>query len=356
MKKLSILLAILFLAFTVEAQTTERSKRSKEKETKAKTESRSRSSSSKAKKVATTSSSRRSAAKSTKSSSRAAKVSTARKSTSSPAVRRSSASKSTNSSSRSGQVSTARKTSGSQAVRSSSSSRKTSASSKTGTVNRSERVRKTSTNSSSQRGNSSQSSRVATPRNSNSKATSSRIYSPRTSNKDVESRRAYTHNFGHRVKRIAPKRNYTYHPLKYRRVHFPYRRPHVIDIYWNVNMYRNYRRWYPDFNLWYYSVGYRIHTISAYDAYSYVGEVARIYGQINDVWYSIETGEYYLYIGGPYPYQDFTVIVEARDARRFSRYPEQFFTNRQIAVTGLVSRFEDKPEMFIKKKSQISIY
>lgn len=356
MKKLSILLAILFFAFTVEAQNTERSKRSKEKETKAKTETRSRSSSSKARKVATPSSSRNSAAKSTNSSSRAAKVSTTRKSSSSPAVRNSSASKSANSSSRTGQVSTARGTSGSPVVRNSSSGRTTSASAKTGTVNRMEQVRKTGTNSSVQRGNSGQSTRVATPRNSNSQATSNRVYTPRTGNTDVESRRAYTHNFGHRVKRIAPKMNYTYRPVEYRRVHFPYRRPNVIDIYWNVNMYRNYQYWYPDFNLWYYPVGYRIHTISAYDAYNYVGEVARIYGQINDVWYSVETGEYYLYIGGPYPYQDFTVIVEARDARRFSRYPEQFFTNRQIAVTGLVSRFEDKPEMFIKKRSQISLY
>jgi len=87
-------------------------------------------------------------------------------------------------------------------------------------------------------------------------------------------------------------------------------------------MYHNYSSWYPNYNLWYYPYGYRIHTISAYDAYNYIGEIARIYGRVTEVWYSGETREYYLYIGGPYPYQDFTVIVDYSDARRFSRNPK----------------------------------
>lgn len=121
-------------------------------------------------------------------------------------------------------------------------------------------------------------------------------------------------------------------------------------------MYHNYSSWYPNYNLWYYPYGYRIHTISAYDAYNYIGEIARIYGRVTEVWYSGETREYYLYIGGPYPYQDFTVIVDYSDARRFSRNPVRYFTDRNITVTGLVSLFEDKPELLVKRHTQIDVY
>jgi hypothetical protein len=121
-------------------------------------------------------------------------------------------------------------------------------------------------------------------------------------------------------------------------------------------MYREYVYLYPEFNLWYYPIGYRIPTISAYDAGAYIGDIARVYGEVFDVWYSAPNREYHLYIGAPYPYQDFTVVIERRDARRFSNRPQRFFMGRHIAATGLISVFEGKPEMFLKKRSQLRVY
>ncbi len=183
-----------------------------------------------------------------------------------------------------------------------------------------------------------------------------REYKPRTGQRYEVQRRKYTARHPRRVKRPVTKKYYAYKPIEYRRVHYVYRRPPRHTIIWNISMYHDYVRWYPDFNLWYYPMGYRIHTISAYDAGSYIGEVARVYGEVYSTWYSRQTDEYYLYIGGPYPYQDFTIILERRDARRFSRRPERFFTGRHVSATGLISIFEGKPEMFLKKKRQIDVY
>jgi hypothetical protein len=139
-------------------------------------------------------------------------------------------------------------------------------------------------------------------------------------------------------------------------VYYPYHVPPRVEIIWTVDLYNNYRYIYPDYNYWYYPIGHRVPTISAYDADRFIGEFARVYGRIYEAWYSYETDEYFLYFGEPYPYQDFTVIISGRDARRFSRRPERYFAGRHIAVTGIVSIFEGKPEMVVREKHQVDIY
>lgn len=170
-------------------------------------------------------------------------------------------------------------------------------------------------------------------------------------------RKAYTRNMGTKVHRqSAVASHYIPKSKAYKRIFYPFYKPRLADLFWTANMYRDYRHWYPDFKYWYYPFGYRIHTVSAYDAYKYIGEVARIYGVVNEVWYSRENRAYYLYIGAPYPYQDFTIILEAPTAKRYSWDPVRYFTHRQLAVSGLVSLNEQKPEMLIRKHSQINFY
>jgi hypothetical protein len=148
-----------------------------------------------------------------------------------------------------------------------------------------------------------------------------------------------------------------YKPAKYRKVHHHhYRAPRHVNVVWTPRMYREYRVLYPDFHYWYYPTGYRIVTVPFYSAHYHIGEVRNVYGRVHQVWYSWQTDEYYLYFGGTYPYQDFTVILEGRDARRFARYPETYFSGRYIWVTGLVSTFEGKPEILVRRRSQIHLY
>ncbi len=144
-------------------------------------------------------------------------------------------------------------------------------------------------------------------------------------------------------------------PVRFKKVHH-YKAPSRVEVIWSHNMYREYRILYPEFRYWYYPAGYRIVTVPAYNAGFHIGEVRNVYGRIHEVWYSWSGDEYHLYFGGTYPYQDFTVILSGRDARRFHRHPELFFEGRYVWVTGLVSTFEGKPEIMVKRRSQVHLY
>ena len=151
--------------------------------------------------------------------------------------------------------------------------------------------------------------------------------------------------------------HYRHHiePLEVRRVRFPFRAPFRADIMWTNSMYSDYRTFYPEVS-WRYPFGYRIISISAYDSRDYIGEVANIYGRVAETYYNIETDEYYLYIGETYPYQDFTVVIPGYEARRFSRNPDYYFANMNISVTGYVVNIEGKPEIQVRRASQINVY
>jgi len=171
----------------------------------------------------------------------------------------------------------------------------------------------------------------------------------------AEHRKQYTASNRKQVRKTKAVHTH-YVPVKYHKSHYKYRVPKHRNVIWTHNMYREYRKLYPDYHYWYYPTGYRISTIPYYNAYFHIGEVRNVYGRIHGVWYSWATDEYYLYFGAAYPYQNFTVILEGRDARRFSRHPEAYFGGRDIWVTGLVSTFEGKPEIMVKRNSQIHLY
>lgn len=181
-------------------------------------------------------------------------------------------------------------------------------------------------------------------------------YDPKVGQTYSEQRRVYVTPAPRRIARPAPVINYVYRPVEYRRIHHPYIAPARVNIYWTRNMYREYVYLYPEYNLWYYPYGYRIESVSAYDASAFIGEVANVFGRVYETWYLRDNDEYYLYFGGPYPYHDFSIVLKGKDARRFSRNPERFFENRNVAVTGLVSLWEGKPEIVVKKRNQIDLY
>lgn len=145
-------------------------------------------------------------------------------------------------------------------------------------------------------------------------------------------------------------------PIEIRRSRFPYRVPVCSPIIWSISMYNDYRTFYPEVSNWRYPIGYRVVSVSAYDARDYIGEVANIYGSVADTYYNPEADEYYLYLGESFPYQDFTVIIPGYEARRFSRTPEYYFSNVNISVTGYVNNGEGKPEIVVRRANQLSVY
>ncbi|MCK4748453.1 MAG: hypothetical protein KAT15_15485, partial [Bacteroidales bacterium] len=131
--------------------------------------------------------------------------------------------------------------------------------------------------------------------------------------------------------------------------------PVYADIYWNRNMYRDYHRWYPRYH-WNYRYGHRINTISVFDAKYNLGEVAMVYGRVYATWYNRDTDDYLLFFGGDFPYQQFTVVLPGRVARKFSWRPERYFLGEHMTVTGLITTFEGNPEIIVKNRRQVGIY
>jgi hypothetical protein len=139
---------------------------------------------------------------------------------------------------------------------------------------------------------------------------------------------------------------HNYHVLYY---------PSYTNIYWNRSMYRNYRRWYPEYS-WNYNYGHRINTISVFDAKYNLGEVANVYGRVYATWYNEETNDYLLFFGGDFPNQQFTVVLPARIARKFSWRPERYFLGEHITITGLITTFDGSPEIVVRDKYQLGVY
>jgi len=131
--------------------------------------------------------------------------------------------------------------------------------------------------------------------------------------------------------------------------------PTYHEIYWTRNMYRDYTRWYPNYR-WRYNNGYRIHTISVFDAKFNLGEVAMVYGRVYATWHNRETDDYLLFFGGDFPNQQFTVVLPGRVARSFSWRPEHYFLGEHMTVTGLITTFDGIPEIIVKNKTQVGIY
>jgi hypothetical protein len=146
------------------------------------------------------------------------------------------------------------------------------------------------------------------------------------------------------------------HSREYRRYHQPYPKPVHGPILWTPEMQSEYACIYPTVTYWPYPEGYRIETISAYDALFYSGEVVSVYGQVQEVYYFRPADEYILYFGAYYPYHDFTVVIPGRVARRFDNRPERYFQFAYVMVTGLVTLYDGVPEMYINRTYQINTY
>ena len=145
-------------------------------------------------------------------------------------------------------------------------------------------------------------------------------------------------------------------PIEYRRVHYVYRAPRRWNFFWSVNVYNDFCRFYPHVTNWHYRTGARINTISAYDAMFFIGEVKRVYGEVQEVFYSREDDAYYLYVGARFPYHDFSVVIPGREYRRFDFPPLNRLNLQHIWAMGLITEYDGRPEILVKRPYQLGIY
>jgi len=154
-------------------------------------------------------------------------------------------------------------------------------------------------------------------------------------------------------------RNYYIHAplsLEIRRVRYPYRRPLHIDLCWTPWLHQRFVYYYPLHNNWNTGYGNYIESISSYDAMQYAGSVKRVYGKVEEVYYSPEDHNYTLYFGAAFPYHDFSVVIPRRIAKEISRSPTWYFENEHVWVVGLIDVWENKAEIVVNDADQIRRY
>ncbi len=145
------------------------------------------------------------------------------------------------------------------------------------------------------------------------------------------------------------------HPVTYHHHYTALYYPAHRDIIWTNRMHRHYIGLYPN-RTWRYPVGYHLQTISVFEARHNIGEIARVYGRVYATWFNRETDDLLLFFGGEFPNQEFTMIVPGNIARRFNWRPERYFLGQHVFATGLITSFDGKSEMVVKKRSQLDVY
>jgi hypothetical protein len=171
--------------------------------------------------------------------------------------------------------------------------------------------------------------------------------------------RDYDRWYSNRYRRTHVVYHYHINPpiaLEIRRVRYPYRQPVHIDLCWTPWLHNRFMYYYPTYNNWNHDYGHYIETVSSYDAMNYVGSVKRIYGKVEEVYYSEQDKTYTLYFGAAFPYHDFSVVVPRRVAKEFSWSPSWYFENEFVWAIGLIDLWEGKPEIVIHDEDQLRRY
>lgn len=153
--------------------------------------------------------------------------------------------------------------------------------------------------------------------------------------------------------------HYHIHPplsIEIRRVRYPYRRPVHVDLCWTPWLHHRFMYYYPMHNRWNLDYGHYIETISSYEAMHYTGSVKRVYGRVEEVYYSSKDQTYTLYFGAEFPYHDFSVVVPARIAKHMAWSPTWYFEDEYVWVVGLIDVWEGKPEIVVHDEDQIRRY
>ncbi len=113
--------------------------------------------------------------------------------------------------------------------------------------------------------------------------------------------------------------------------------------HFRVNQYRHY-------------VNRPLRLFSGNTAQYHVGEIASVFGRVYETYYDEINQEFHMSFGAPYPRQDFTVVVTGREARRMNRIRPGYFIGQDFIVSGLITRYNGKPEVIVRYQNQIVKY
>lgn len=89
----------------------------------------------------------------------------------------------------------------------------------------------------------------------------------------------------------------------------------------------------------------------------YIGDSVTVSGFIFSGKYFAEsaTSPTLLNMGAPFPNQPLTVVIEKADRPFFEASPEQFYLNKEVAVSGTVVLYKGKPQIVVHNKEQLKL-
>lgn len=96
--------------------------------------------------------------------------------------------------------------------------------------------------------------------------------------------------------------------------------------------------------------------ISAQDAFKHIGEKVTICGKIYGGRYFEKNDKTLLNMGAAYPNHTLTVVIEGADRKKFTNKPEDFYTNKDVCITGEIKDFKGKPEVQVTEITQIVVH
>jgi hypothetical protein len=95
--------------------------------------------------------------------------------------------------------------------------------------------------------------------------------------------------------------------------------------------------------------------ITASEAAAYIGQTATVCGNVVSTKYAYRSKGQptFLNLDEPYPRQIFTALVWGSDRPAFGA-PETTYSGKSICVTGQIKSYRGKPEIIVRRPSQIT--
>jgi DNA/RNA endonuclease YhcR with UshA esterase domain len=62
-----------------------------------------------------------------------------------------------------------------------------------------------------------------------------------------------------------------------------------------------------------------------------------------------------LNMGAAYPQSPLTIVIEPDSRKNFSNKPEEFYTDKQVCITGVVKEYKGKPQIIIAKEADVEV-
>jgi hypothetical protein len=103
------------------------------------------------------------------------------------------------------------------------------------------------------------------------------------------------------------------------------------------------------------SRSYSEDTISPEEAINHIGEPATVCGTVASTRFAPKNQGQptFINLNKPYPNEIFTILIWGSDRRNFPNFPEVYYKNKRICVSGQIQQHRGKPEMTVRRSSQI---